>query len=126
MPEVRLELDTVLKERLRRVLDDPPRPVTEAELRQLLEEGRACTLILGADLERLERQLAKLDADPASSLIAIANAFRRVHDFRTHLDELDGLLSALEDRAREARTSWLLGESVVGPTQPPRRGRGQV
>jgi hypothetical protein len=126
MPEVRLELDTVLKERLRRVLDDPQRPVTEAELRQLSEEGRACTLILGADLERLERQLAKLDGDPASSLVAIANAFRRVHDFRMHLDELDGLLSALEDRAREARTSWLLGESAPGPKQLARRGRGQV
>jgi hypothetical protein len=124
MPEVRLELDTFLKERLRRLLDDPQRPVTEAELRKLSEEGRACTLILRADLERLERQLAKLDGDPASSLVAIANGFRRVHDFRTHLDELDGLLSALEDRAREARTSWLLGESA--PTQPARRGRGQV
>jgi len=126
MPEVRLELDTVLKEQLRRVLDDPQRPVTEAELRKLSEEGRACTLILGADLERLERQLAKLDGDPASSLGAIATAFRRVHDFRMHLEELDGLLSALEDRAREARTSWLLGESAPGQTQAARRGRGQV
>jgi len=27
------------------VLDDPQRPVTEAELRKLSEEGRACTLI---------------------------------------------------------------------------------
>jgi hypothetical protein len=124
MPEVRLELDTVLKERLRRVLDDPQRPVTETELRKLLEDGRACTLILGADLERLERQLAALDGDPGSSLGAIATVFRRVHDFRLHLEELDGLLSALEDRAREARTSWLVGESV--PTQPARRGRGRV
>jgi hypothetical protein len=123
MPEVRLELDSVLKGRLRTVLDDPQRPVTEAELRKLLEEGRACTLILGAGLERLERQLAKLDGDPASSLGAIATAFRRVHDFRIHLEELDGLLSALEDRAREARTSWLLGESDLGSTLPGRRGR---
>jgi hypothetical protein len=112
MPEVRLELDTVLKERLHNVLDDPQRPVTEAELRKLSEEGRACTLILRADLERLERQLAALDSDPASPLGAIATAFRRVHDFRLHLEELDGLLSALEGRAREARTSWLLGESA--------------
>ncbi|MEK6274931.1 MAG: hypothetical protein AABM30_06270 [Actinomycetota bacterium] len=123
MPEARLELDTALKERLRRVLDDPQPPVTEAELRKLSEEGRACTLILGADLERLERQLAALDGDPASSLGAIATAFRRVRDFRLHLDELNGLLSALEDRAREARTSWLLGESAPAPTQLARRGR---
>ena len=110
MPEVWLELDTTLKERLRRVLDDPQRPVTEAELRKLSEEGRACTLILGAELERLERRLAEFDSDSASSLGAIANAFRRVHDFRAHLEELDGLLSALEGRAREVRTSWLAGE----------------
>jgi hypothetical protein len=113
MPEVWLELDTALKERLRRVLDDPQRPVTEAELRKLSEEGRACTLILGAELERLERRLAAFDGDPASSLGAIATAFQRVHDFRLHLEELDGLLSALEGRAREARTSWLLGESAT-------------
>jgi hypothetical protein len=116
MPEVRLELDTALKERLRRVLHDPQRLVTEAELRRLSEEGRACTLILGADLERLEGQLAELDGDPASSLGAIAETFRRVHDFRLHLEELNALLSDLDDRAREARTSWLLGESKGGPS----------
>ncbi len=125
MAEVRLELDAALKEQLHKVLDDPQRPVTEAELRKLSEQGRACTLILGADLDRLERQLAQLDSDPASSLGAIAEAFRRVHDFRMHLEELNALLSALDDRAREARTSWLLGESALGPTQPapgPSRG----
>jgi hypothetical protein len=116
MAEAWLELDTALKEQLRKVLEDPQRPVTEAELRKLSEEGRACTLILGAELERLEQRLAELDRDPASPLGAIANAFRRVHDFRVHLEELDGLLSALEGRAREVRTSWLLR------TQPPRGG----
>ena len=114
MPEAWLELDTALKERLHEVLDDPHRPVTEAELRKLSEEGRACTLILGGELQRLEQRLAELDRDPASSLGAIAGTFRRVHDFRAHLDELGGLLTALEGRAREARTSWLLG------AQPPR------
>ena len=108
MPEVWLELDTALKERLRGVLDDPQRPVTEAELRKLSEEGRACTLILSAELGRLERRLAEFDGNPSSSLGAIAEAYRRVHDFRAHLGELEGLLSALEGRARKARTSWLL------------------
>ena len=108
MPEAWLELDTALKERLHEVLDNPKRPVTEAELRKLSEKGRACTLILGGELERLEQRLAELDRDPASSLGAIAGTFRRVHDFRSHLDELNGLLSALESRAREVRTSWLL------------------
>ena len=109
MPEAWLELDTVLKKRIHVVLEDPRRLVTEAELRKLSEEGRAYRLILGAELVRLERRLADLDADPVSSLGAIAPAFRRVHEFRTHLAELDQLLSALDDRARRVRTSWLLG-----------------
>jgi DNA repair exonuclease SbcCD ATPase subunit len=109
MSEAWLELDTALKEQIRRVLEDPQRPVTEAQLRKLSEEGRASTLILGAELERLEYRLAELDRDPASSLGAIAEAFRRVHEFRAHVEELDGLLSALEGRARQVRTSRLLG-----------------
>jgi hypothetical protein len=71
-------------------------------------DGRAYSLILGAELKRLEHRLAALDADPASPLGAIAPAFRRVHDFRAHLAELKRLLSALDDRAREVRTSRLL------------------
>ena len=114
MPEAWLELDTALKERLHEVLDDPQRPVTEAELRKLSEEGRACTLILGAELERLERRLAELDGDPASTLGEVADAFRRVHDFRAHVEELNELLAALEGRAREVRTSWLLGPRSPG------------
>jgi hypothetical protein len=106
MPSAWLELDVELRTRLRDVLEEPRRPVTEAELRKLLEEGRACRLILGAELERLEGRLGKLDSDPASSLGAIGDAFRRVHDFRVHVMELDGLLSSLDDRAREVRTSW--------------------
>jgi DNA repair exonuclease SbcCD ATPase subunit len=108
MSEAWLELDTALKERIRKVLEDPQRPVTEAQLRKLSEEGRASTLILGGELKRLEYRLAELDRDPVSSLGAIAEAFRRVHDFRAHVEELDGLLSALEDRARQVRTSRLL------------------
>jgi hypothetical protein len=106
MPSAWLELDVELRVRLQDVLEEPRRPVTEADLRKLSEEGRACRLILGAELERLEGRLGKLDADPGSSLGAIADAFRRVHDLRAHVAELDELLSALDDRAREVRTSW--------------------
>lgn len=108
MRDAWLELDTVLKERIHNVLEHPERPVTEAELRKLSEEGRACTLILGAELERLEQRLAELDADSASPLGAIGPAYRRVHEFRDHIGQLDELLSALEARAREVRTSRLL------------------
>ncbi|SRR6266508_5516798 len=102
-----LGLDTDLRRRLRDVLEDPPRPITEAELRRLLEEGQACTRILGAELGRLERRLAQLGSDPDSSLGEIADTFRRVHDFRVHVEELDELMSALERRAREVRTERL-------------------
>jgi len=101
-----LELDAVLRERLQDVLHERPRPLTEAELRRLLEEGRACRLILGAELDRLEQRLGKLDGDPSSSLGEIADAFRQVHDFRAHVDGLDRLLAELDDRAREVRGAW--------------------
>ena|SRR5919108_1492456 len=113
MPEAWLELDTALKERIRTVLQDPHGLVTEAELRKLSETGGAYTRILGAELERLERRLAELDADPDSPLGAFAATFRRVDEFRAHVAELDGLLTALDDRARQVRTSWLT-ESARG------------
>jgi hypothetical protein len=108
MPSAWLELDADLRERLGDVLAEPRRPITEAELRKLADEGRACRLLLGAELERLERRLGKADSDPHSSLGEIAEAYRRVHDFRVHMEELEGLMAALDDRAREVRTSWRL------------------
>jgi hypothetical protein len=45
--------DTAVKERLRAVVDG--RPVTEAELRKLFEEGQACALIVSGQLERGDR-----------------------------------------------------------------------
>jgi len=106
MAEPWLELDAVLRERLRDVLQEPPRPLTESELRSLLEEGRACMLILKGELDRLERRLAQLDADPDTSFSALTDAFRRVSEFRGHMEELGALLSALDARAHEVRSSW--------------------
>ena len=101
-----LELDAVLRERLRDVLQAPPRPVTEPELRSLLDEGRACMLILNGELERRERGLARLDADPNTSFSALTDAFRLVSELRAHVEELSVLLSELEARAREVHASW--------------------
>ena len=98
-------LDSALKERVREVLGSTP--VTEAELRKLSEEGRACTLILRAQLDRSEAELAELTADPTSSLSEIATAFQRVNELRSQLEELDGLLDGLQSRAREVRAAWL-------------------
>jgi hypothetical protein len=106
MPDAWLELDSDLKRRVRDVLADPRRPVTEPELRKLTDEGRACALLLHGELRRVEGRLGRLDGDPSTSLGEIADAFRRVHEFRAHVDELDSLLVELADRAREVRTAW--------------------
>jgi hypothetical protein len=106
MAEPWLELDAVLRERLRDVLREPPRPVTEMELRSLLEEGRACILILRGELDRLDRRLAQLDGDPDTSFSALTDAFRRVKELRAHVEELGALLTGLETRAREAHAAW--------------------
>lgn len=98
-------LDSAVKERLRAVLGN--RPVTEAELRRLSEEGRACALILGAQLEQSEQRLAEVSADPTSSLAAVAAAFRDVNALRPDLEELNSLLDELHTRAREVRAAWV-------------------
>jgi hypothetical protein len=98
-------IDSALKARVRAVLDG--RPVTEAELRKLFEEGRACGLILDGQLEKGERKLGELASDPESSIAELAAAFRRVNELRPDLDELDELLAELDKRAREFRSSWL-------------------
>ena len=101
-----LELDEVLKERLRAALVSQ-RPVTESEVRKLTEEARACSLMLGAELERGEARLARLDADPASPLAEIGATFRAVSELRRDRDELHSLLRQGEERARAARAAWL-------------------
>jgi hypothetical protein len=98
-------LDSALKERLRAVLDHGP--VTEADLRKLVEEANACALILGARLERGEQRLSELAADPTSSLAEIAADLQDVNELRPDLAELHELLAALEARAREFRASWI-------------------
>ena len=102
----RQQLDAALKARLRGVLDG--QRVTEAELRKLFEEGRACSLILSGELERTEQRLADLSLDEASSLADLAAAIRRANELHPELDELHTLLAQLEGRARKFRASWLL------------------
>ena len=77
--------------------------MTEAELRKLAEEGRACELILGGQLRRSEQRLEALSSDPSSSLAEIAAALREVNELRPDLDELEALLGDLQARAREFR-----------------------
>jgi hypothetical protein len=98
-------LESALKERLRAVLDS--RPVTEAELRKLFEEGQACALILSGQLDKEERRLERLAADPAAALADMAAALRGVNELRPSLAELHELLAELTTRARAFRASWL-------------------
>ena len=100
-----ITLDAALKQQLRAVLDG--RAVTEAELRKLADEGRACSLILEARLLRSERRLAELAADQESSLAEIATEVRTSNEVRPELDDLRALLAELDARAREFRASWL-------------------
>ena len=78
-----------------------------AVLRKLTEQGAACALILDARLERHERRLTELSSDPASSLAAIAAEVRSINELKPDLEELHGLLDALNAHARELRASWL-------------------
>lgn len=98
-------LDAALKARLRAVLES--RPMTETELRTLLEEGASCVLILEGRLRGIEQRLADLSADPTSSLADIAAEVRAANELRPDLDELRALLAELSTLARRSRASWL-------------------
>ena len=101
--------DLVLLERLREVLAD--QPVTETELRGLIEQADGLVRTLGAHMAGSERRLSELTADPDSSLAEIANELHRVDGLRPRLDEARTLLADLEKRARELRTSWLIRQA---------------
>ena len=98
-------LDSALKRELHAVLDS--RPVTEAELRRLFEEGQACALILAGQLEKEEERLVRLSADPAAPFTDLAAALRRVNELRPDLEELRRLLDDLGDQARQLRAAWV-------------------
>ncbi len=109
-----LALDAALKTRLREALEGE-RLVTEAEVRRFSDEGRACTLMLRAELDRGEENLRALDGDPASSLVEIAATFRDVSDLRRDLGELETMLAALHERARASRAAWLTASARSAP-----------
>jgi hypothetical protein len=91
--------------RLRAVLER--RPVTEAELRKLTEEGRAWALLVNAQLERSKARLDALARDPATPITELAGALREVKELAPALDEVHELLDALYNRAREFRKTWV-------------------
>jgi hypothetical protein len=106
-------LDVTLKDRLRAALEREP--ATEAELRKLIDEGRASALLVRARLESVEGKLASLAGDPESSLSELATTLREVQELRPALDELQGMLGELHARAPELRRSWLAARPASGP-----------
>jgi hypothetical protein len=101
--------DLALLERLRDVLDD--QPVTETELRALIDQADGLVRTLGAHVAGSELRLTELADESDSSLTEIAAELQRVEALRPRLEEAQSLLAALEIRARELRTSWLLRQA---------------
>ena len=99
--------DRALLERLREVVRDEP--VTETELRTLVERADALVRVLGAHLVACERHLDALSGETDSSLADIAAERHRAENLRPRLDEARSLLSGLERRARAQRAAWLGG-----------------
>jgi hypothetical protein len=99
----------VLLGRLRDVLAD--QPVTETELRELIDQADGLVRTLGAHVAGSERRLDELAEAPDASLAEIATELHRVEGLRPRLEEARTLLSGLETRARELRTAWLLRQT---------------
>ena len=111
-------LDFALITRLREVLDD--RPATESELRTLSEQAEAWALTVSGQIESSERRIQRLTQNPASSLSQLASELRRVEQLRPQLNEVQSLLSELEQRARQVRTEWLLSQATSRRSTGPR------
>jgi hypothetical protein len=101
--------DFALLERLREVVAN--RPVTETELRGLIDHADGLVRTLGAHMAGSEKRLTELAADPESSLTEIAAELQRVDALRPRLEEARALLADLEAHARELRTSWLIRQA---------------
>lgn len=98
-------LDSALTARLREILASGS--VTESELRELTEQADGLARALQAQIGAGERRLARLGADPAGSMIEIADELRRVESLRPQLEEVRVLQARLDSRARELRAAWL-------------------
>jgi hypothetical protein len=93
------------------VLDN--QPITESELRGLIDQSDGLVRALGAHIAGSERRLTELTDDPDSSLTEIARELKRVEALRPKLEEARSLLAGLDTRARELRASWVLQRAGV-------------
>jgi len=111
------ELPDELMLRLRRIVAGDR--VTEAELRTVAEQADGLARSLTAQLDASELRLAELADDPDSSIAEVAGELRRVERLRPDVVQVRNLLRALERRAKEHRTEWLLHQTVEvsGPAE---------
>jgi hypothetical protein len=100
--------DLELLRRLRDVLDEP---ATEAELRTSIEQADALVRVTRGQMEGSERRLDELTSDPASALAEVAAELHRVDALGRDLREAGRLQAALEERAQELRSRWLLRQA---------------
>jgi hypothetical protein len=98
--------------RLRRIVAGAR--VTEAELRTVAEQADGLARSLAAQLDASELRLEELADDLDSSIAEAASELRRVERLRPDVVQVRNLLRALERRAREHRTEWLLHQAVDG------------
>jgi hypothetical protein len=96
--------------RLRRIVAGAR--VTEAELRTVAEQADGLARSLTAQLDASELRLEELADDPDSSIAEAATELRRVERLRPDVVQVRNLLRALDRRAREHRTEWLLHQAA--------------
>jgi RecA-family ATPase len=106
------ELPDELMARLRRIVAGAR--VTEAELRTVAEQADGLARSLRAQLDASERRLNELARDPDSSIADAAAELRRIEHLRPDIVQVRNMLSALDRRAREHRTEWLLHPADAG------------
>ena len=102
-------LDTDLFDRLREILAGGD--TTEAELRELTNEAGGWVRGLRAQVRASEQRLRALNRDQTAAIAAIADELRRVEALWPQYREARELARALDDRARELRTTWLLRQA---------------
>lgn len=83
--------------------------MTEAELRSVWERADAWAHLLEAQIEGSERLIRRL-AERSAPLRAITTELRRVERLEPRLEEVRALLTELEQRAPELRSSLVGAE----------------
>jgi hypothetical protein len=102
-------LDTALIAQLRAVVRGAP--TTESELGTLWGEADGWRRALQAQIDGSERRLQGLADDAAPQLAEVTAELRRLDRLHPLLEDVTGLLTDLEQRARQLRATWIAADS---------------